>query len=255
MTVPILRAEGLAKSFLFQGSQVLVLDTVELSICPGEFVSIVGPSGCGKSTLLELLAGISKPERGSIRYRNVEITGNTGILGYMPQDDLLFPWLTALENVLLPVRIKGNPVKPALDKIKELLPQFGLQDHTAHHPWQLSGGLRQRVAFLRTYMTGAELFLLDEPFANLDALTRLQLQNWLSGITRKMNLTVILVTHDISEALRLSDRIDVMSAIPGRFIRRFDIANFRRENPHTPPEESHELRSAILDLLLPAASE
>ncbi len=254
MTAPILRAESISKSFLFQGMPALVLDSATFSIRHGEFVGIVGPSGCGKSTFLELLAGISKPDGGNILYRDNDITSKTGILGYMPQDDLLFPWLTALDNVLLPIRIKGCPIAPALKKIQDLLPLFGLQDHTTHHNWQLSGGLRQRVAFLRTYMTGADLFLLDEPFANLDALTRLQLQCWLSEITRKMNLTVILVTHDISEALRLSDRIDVMSAIPGRFIRSFDVAAFRRKNPQTPPEENHELRSTILDLLLPTAS-
>jgi len=252
---PILLASALSKSFLFKEKPTLVLDGVELSVCTAEFVSIVGPSGCGKSTLLELLAGITKPDAGYIRFRDSDVTGKTGILGYMPQDDLLLPWLTALDNVLLPVRIKGKPIQPAMNKISELLPEFGLQDHTAHHSWQLSGGLRQRVAFLRTYMTGSELFLLDEPFANLDALTRLQMQNWLSAISRRMKLTIILVTHDINEALRLSDRIHVMSAIPGRFVQTFDIVQFRHNHPASLPEEDRHLKSSILELLLPATKD
>jgi len=214
----ILEAKDIRKTFLFKGALVVVLNKLQFSIREGQFVSIVGPSGCGKSTFLELLAGITKPDNGNIYLEGNEITGKTGFLGYMPQDDLLFPWLTTIQNILLPVKVQGKNEKEARKKIIELLPLFGLMNYTDHLPYQLSGGLKQRVALLRTYMSSAEILLLDEPLAKLDALTRSQLQTWLKDIVHLLNLTVILVTHDIDEAIMLSDRIDLMSINPGTFM-------------------------------------
>ncbi len=220
---PILRTVNLAKSFLLAGKPHLILQDLSFQMDAGKFVSVIGSSGCGKSTFLELLAGITKPDTGDIYYKDKQITGKSGLLGYMPQSDLLFPWLSVVENVLLPVRVKSGNIKAARTRIDELLPVFGLQEHAGHLPYQLSGGLRQRVAFLRTYMMDTDLLLLDEPFANLDAITRLQLQLWLKDITSKLKLSIILVTHDIDEAINLSDEIHVMQSQPGKFVEVFQI--------------------------------
>ncbi|MCB5252473.1 MAG: ATP-binding cassette domain-containing protein [Candidatus Cloacimonadaceae bacterium] len=208
----ILSASGLKKSFLFKGAIFTVLKDINLELAEGEFVSIVGASGCGKTTLLELFAGITLPDSGSVHYQGEEITGKAGYLGYMPQNDLLFPWLKVIDNVLLPCRIKGLNIKSERQKALQLLPVFGLENYSEYLPWQLSGGLRQRVALARTCMTGSRLWLLDEPLANLDALTRSSLQDWIGQVVKRLNLTVLLVTHDINEAIRLSDRVEVMKA-------------------------------------------
>lgn len=212
----ILRATGISKSFLLKGKPRLILDALQFRMEEGEFVSIVGSSGCGKSTWLELLAGITKPDTGEVFYQGQNITGQSGLLGYMPQEDLLFPWLSVLENVLIPVRVKNGDLPAARARIAELLPVFGLQEHASHLPYQLSGGLRQRAAFLRTCMLDTKLLLLDEPFASLDAITRVQLQNWLKVIIAELKLSIILVTHDIDEAIHLSDKIHIMQS-QGKF--------------------------------------
>ena len=219
----LLAAQRITKSFLFKGQRLIVLEDLDLLISEHEFITIVGSSGCGKSTLLELLAGITRPDSGEILYDGQVITGRGGFLGYMPQEDLLFPWLSSIQNVLLPVRIKHGDYSSAKAKALELLPVFGLENHSDQLPFQLSGGLKQRAAFLRTYMTNSRLLLLDEPFANLDAITRLRMQDWLKEIKSKLDLTILMVTHDIHEAIRLSDRILVMDKAPGRFIREFSL--------------------------------
>lgn len=225
--IPLLQATDISKCFLLGGKANQILNGVDFSIEEGEFVCIVGPSGCGKSTFLELMAGITKPDEGSIRYKGNDITGCPGHLGYMPQDDLLFPWLNLLDNILLPVRIRNGDLAAARDKVVKMLPEFGLEGHGNHLPYQLSGGLRQRAAFLRTYMTGADILLLDEPFASLDAITRRQMQIWLHQITRKLGTTVILVTHDIEEAILLAGRIQVMRSNPGTFTADYCVDHYR----------------------------
>ncbi|NLH93041.1 MAG: ATP-binding cassette domain-containing protein [Candidatus Cloacimonetes bacterium] len=220
---PILRANKLTKSFLLQGQPQLILRNVDFEMREQSFVCVVGSSGCGKSTFLELLAGITRPDSGEINFRGEDITGKSGFLGYMPQDDLLFPWLNVVDNALIPVRIKGGDIKTAQARAKRLLPVFGLEEHAEHLPYQLSGGLRQRAAFLRTCMMETELLLLDEPFASLDAITRLQLQNWLGVISRELKLSIILVTHDINEAIKLGDEVRVMKHQPGQFVATFEL--------------------------------
>lgn len=220
---PILRTAKLSKSFLLKGTPRPILRDLDFTMREGTFVSIIGSSGCGKSTFLELLAGITKPDGGEVFYRGGVITGKSGLLGYMPQDDLLFPWLDVEKNVLLPVRARNSDLKSAQARIRELLPVFGLQEHAKHLPYQLSGGLRQRAALLRTCMTETTLLLLDEPFASLDAITRMQLQVWLKDIIQKLKLSIILVTHDIDEAINLSDEIHLMQGSPGKFGRVYDL--------------------------------
>jgi ABC-type nitrate/sulfonate/bicarbonate transport system ATPase subunit len=237
----ILTATAIYKSFLFKGLICPVLKDINLELKQGEFVSIVGSSGCGKTTLLELLAGITLPDRGEIQYRGEDITGSTGYLGYMPQQDLLFPWLKVIDNILLPCRIQGINIPQARARAQKLLPVFGLEDYPEYLPWQLSGGLRQRVALARTYMTGSKVWLLDEPLANLDALTRSSLQDWMAEVVQRVELTVLLVTHDIDEAIRLSDRVEVMKE--GSFTTMTAIPKKMQEN------EKAELRNHIRKLL------
>ncbi|NLO43727.1 MAG: ATP-binding cassette domain-containing protein [Candidatus Cloacimonetes bacterium] len=206
----ILSANNVTKSFLLRKEVITVLKELNLELLPGEFISIVGASGCGKTTLLELFAGLTLPDKGEIYYMDKKITGKTGFLGYMPQNDLLFPWLKVMDNILLPAKVKGLNIKEEKEKARSLLPIFGLESYENHLPWQLSGGLRQRVALARTCMTGSKVWLLDEPLANLDAITRMSLQDWLMSVVKSLELSVILVTHDIDEALYLSHRIELM---------------------------------------------
>ncbi len=228
--MPLLSAQGIRKSFLFQGKLMPVLKDINFWLEEEDFISIVGASGCGKSTLLELLSGISLPDSGEICYAGSVITGKTGILGYMPQDDLLFPWLKAIDNILLPIRIQGKDIRVYRQKVLELLPVFGLDAFADYLPWQLSGGLRQRVALARTYMTGSKVLLLDEPLANLDAITRASLQDWLGEVVQRLKLSVILVTHDIDEAIKLSNRIEVMNE--GVFVASLTVPQGLDEHQH-----------------------
>jgi ABC-type nitrate/sulfonate/bicarbonate transport system ATPase subunit len=214
----LISVSNLCKSFLFEGREVLVLNGISFDVQEYEFISIIGSSGCGKSTLLELIAGITIPDSGNVFKQDIDITGQAGYAGYMPQEDLLLPWLSLLENAILPVRIHKKDIKAAKRKALDLLPAFGLEGYENHKPWQLSGGMKQRAAFLRTVMSETDILLLDEPFANLDALTRLQMQRWLISIKNKLELTIILVTHDIDEAIRMSDTIYVMDSTPAPFI-------------------------------------
>ncbi|HOD18276.1 MAG TPA: ABC transporter ATP-binding protein [Candidatus Cloacimonadota bacterium] len=248
----LLSVQNLNKSFLFEGQKVLVLKDISLEVEEKEFVSIIGPSGCGKSTLLELLSGITKPDSGKIFYREQDVTGQAGKAGYMPQDDLLFPWLTLLDNVLLPCKIKHTDISVSRQKALNLLPDFGLEGYAQHLPWQLSGGMKQRAAFLRTVMSEADILLLDEPFANLDALTRLQMQGWLHGIRKKLGLTIVLVTHDIDEAIRLADVIYVMDSNPGTLIYKEKVPEVLHQdgNDVTHPLWS-KLKTRLLHKLLP----
>ncbi len=227
----ILRLQDISKSFLFEGRNVLVLKDIELEVAEHEFVTIIGSSGCGKSTLLELIAGITIPDSGRIYLQGEDVTGKAGKFGYMPQSDLLLPWLSLLDNALLPSRIRRADLLQEKEKAQRLIREFGLEDYADYKPAQLSGGMKQRAAFLRTVMTEAEILLLDEPFANLDALTRLQMQQWLLSIRSGLRQTIILVTHDIDEAIRLSDRIYVMDSQPGAFIGNKDIPDAIKAAP------------------------
>lgn len=195
---------------------LVALDGVSLSVEEGEFVTIIGPSGCGKSTLFNLIAGLGLSSRGKILLDGREIAGRTGLVGYMPQKDLLLPWRNVLDNVILGPELAGEPRERARREAKEMLPLFGLEEFANSYPATLSGGMRQRAAFLRTVLCHKDVMLLDEPFGALDALTRAQMQVWLLDLWERLRRTVLFVTHDIDEALLLSDRVYVLSARPGR---------------------------------------
>jgi NitT/TauT family transport system ATP-binding protein len=196
-----------------------VIDRLDLGVRAGEVLGIVGPSGCGKSTLLELISGLREPEGGAI-----EVAGSRSPderlarCAYMPQRDLLLPWLTAIDNACLAARNQGASRARARRDAHPLFERFGLAGFERARPSELSGGMRQRIAFLRTLLAGKPVLLLDEPFASLDAITRAEMQEWLAEALAAESRTAILVTHDVEEALYLSDRVAVLSARPARAV-------------------------------------
>ncbi len=201
---------GVSHAFGRGGDRVEVLDDLTLSVAEGEFVSVVGPSGCGKSTLLHLLAGLAAPEGGATR-----LAGRTA---YMPQRDALLPWRRALGNAVLGAEVRGVARAEARRSAAALFEPFGLAGFERAWPAQLSGGMRQRLALLRTFLTPASILLLDEPFGALDAITRRHFQGWLEEVWMVDRRTVLLVTHDVEEALVLSDRVMVLSPRPARLV-------------------------------------
>lgn len=193
------------------------LDRVELDLAVGEIVALTGPSGCGKSTLLELLAGLAEPSSGRVTIHGRGAAADRlAACAWMPQRDCLLPWLSAIDNASLAARNRGRPRHEARAEADRLFSRLGLGGFERSLPGELSGGMRQRVAFLRTVLSGKDVLLLDEPFAALDALTRAELQEWLLPLLEGGNRGIILVTHDIEEALFLADRVAVMSPRPGR---------------------------------------
>lgn len=191
-----------------------ILDHLSFSLREGEFVSLLGPSGCGKSTVLKLLTGVIRPDGGSIETEGERVKGITEHFSYMPQDDLLFPWKTILENVCLYGKIHKTEAAMK-EEAKSRLAAFGLEGYGNSYPSSLSGGMRQRAAFLRTLLCRADILLLDEPFGALDVITRGEMQDWLLEVQKQWNKTVLLVTHDIDEAIYLSDRILIMNPAEG----------------------------------------
>ena len=201
-----------------------VLRGLSLRAEPHEVLGIVGPSGCGKSTLLELISGLRDPDAGSIAVDgSSDATGRLARCAYMPQRDLLLPWLSAIDNASLALRNRGAGRAEARRAAAPLFERFGLAGFERSRPAELSGGMRQRVAFLRTLVAGKPVLLLDEPFASLDAITRGEMQAWLAGALGRDPRTVIFVSHDVEEALYLSDRVAVLSARPGRVIDQIEV--------------------------------
>lgn len=187
-----------------------VLTDFHLSVRPGEFVSLVGPSGCGKSTVFRLVAGLLRPSVGEVRVGGQVVTGRKGHVALMPQQDLLLPWRTVLENAVLFLEIQGLPRREAMDRAREMARLMGLAGFEHAYPVQLSGGMKQRVAFMRTALSGKQVLLLDEPFGALDALTRMEMHQWLLQVWEQLGNTVLFITHDVEEAVLLSDRVMVM---------------------------------------------
>ena len=216
---PKLLVEGLARRF----GETLALAPTDLAVRAGEFVAIVGPSGCGKSTLFNLVAGIIPPTAGRVLIDGVEVTGHTGNVGYMLQKDLLLPWRTVLDNTILGMEIQGVPLRQARERALPLLHRYGLAGFEHLYPNSLSGGMRQRAALLRTLLFDTDVILLDEPFGALDAQTKLQMQEWLMQLWSDFDKTVLFVTHDVEEAIYLSDEVHVMGTRPGRVIANIPI--------------------------------
>jgi len=213
-----LQVRGLSKAFRDDGSTLEALRDFSLQVEPGQFVTIIGPSGCGKSTLFNLIVGLDEPDAGEIWLDGSPVPRRAGLFGYMPQRDLLLPWRSVLANASLARELHGVPPERARAAAAELLPLFGLQEFASAYPAALSGGMRQRVALLRTILTDREVLLLDEPFGALDALTRRELQDWLLRAWDQFGRTVLFITHDVSEALYLGDRVIVLSPRPGQVV-------------------------------------
>ena len=204
---PAVSVEQVSRAFATRRGRVIALERMTLSALPRELVAVVGPSGCGKTTLLELICGLQRPDAGSVRSQPAAL---------MPQRDLLLPWLSAIDNAGLALRARGVSRDGARRQAAPWLERFGLAGFETARPVQLSGGMRQRVSFLRTLLSGKPVLALDEPFASLDAITRAQMQSWLSRVLADEPRTVVLVTHDVEEAVVLADRVVVMSPRPGR---------------------------------------
>ena len=201
----------------------VALEPTSLAIDEGSFVAIVGPSGCGKSTMFNIIAGLLAPDGGEVRLRDQPVTGATGHVGYMLQKDLLVPWRTVEDNITMAKRLTGRVSAADRSEARRVARQYGLGEFLRHYPSSLSGGMRQRVAFMRTLVTHQPLLLLDEPFGALDAQTRLEMQQWLLQVWKDTERTVLFITHDVDESIFLSDRVLVMSPRPGRVVA--DIAN------------------------------
>ena len=208
---------AVTKSFASSGAvPVHVLDRMDLVIGAGEFVSIIGPSGCGKSTLFNILAGLEMPDSGEVNVDGASALGRPEYCAYMPQKDLLLPWRRIIDNAGLGLEVQGMKRKAARAKAGELFDVFGLSGFEYSWPSQLSGGMRQRVALLRTVVQNRSVLLLDEPFGALDSLTRTEMQLWLTDVWERYRWTVVLITHDIREAVFLSDRVYALTPRPSR---------------------------------------
>ena len=205
----------------YSGKQIIT--NVNFSVADGEFVSILGESGSGKSTLLKVISGILPAARGEIFVDDEKVTKISKHFAYMPQDDLLLPWWKIMQNVCLAAKISGD-LPTAEKRATELLEEFGLAEYKNSYPKELSGGMRQRIAFLRTALSSADIWMLDEPFAALDVITRGELQDWLLDLRKKISNTVLLVTHDIEEAIYLSDKIYIIRGTPSKIVKEIQIS-------------------------------
>jgi ABC-type nitrate/sulfonate/bicarbonate transport system ATPase subunit len=214
-----IRLRNIRKSFGRAEHRIVALDDVDLSVGAGEFVTLVGPSGCGKSTLFNVIVGLLPPDPGGELYIDGQPQAFDHLLGrvaFMPQRDMLMPWRSVLDNAVLAAEIDRVPRVIARERAMAALERFGLHGFEYHYPQQLSGGMRQRVALMRTFLFDRDIMLLDEPFGALDALTRALMQRWLLEVWSEFKRTVLFITHDIDEAIYLGDRVVVMSARPGR---------------------------------------
>jgi ABC-type nitrate/sulfonate/bicarbonate transport system ATPase subunit len=211
---PKLELRGLGKRF----GELEVLRDLSLEARAGEFVAILGPSGCGKSTAFSILTGGTPACGGEVLVDGVAETGTPGRFAYMPQADALLPWRRVLGNATLGLEVRGMSRGEARERVRPLLPAFGLDGFERSYPFQLSGGMRQRAALLRTVVQECDVLLLDEPFGALDALTRAEMQRWLETVWAQFRSTVLLVTHDVREAVFLADRVYVLSPRPGTVV-------------------------------------
>lgn len=197
-------------------SPVTAVSEISIDVPRGAFVSLIGRSGCGKTTLFNIVAGLLRPTAGAVLLDGEDVTGRAGLVAYMLQKDLLLPWRTVLDNVIIGAELAGEPKRLARERALPLIHRYGLGGFENHYPAALSGGMRQRAALLRTLLCDRDVILLDEPFGALDAQTRIAMQEWLLTLWQDFGRTVVLVTHDVDEAVFLSDRIYVLSPRPGR---------------------------------------
>lgn len=246
MAEPKLSLKSVSQSF----GDTQALTSTDLEVRSGEFVSVVGPSGCGKSTMFNIIAGVLAPSAGQVMIDGKDVTGRSGHVGYMLQKDLLLPWRTVIDNIVLSAVLNGGATTRERAEGVVLARRYGLGDFINHYPAALSGGMRQRVALMRTLAMHRDIMLLDEPFGALDSQTRLAMQQWLLSVWTEEKRTIVFVTHDIDEAIFLADRVVVMTPRPGRIREILPVA-IERPRPMkclTSPEFSR-LKARILDLI------
>lgn len=220
---PVLVVDGVVQSFATQEGPIVAVDHMSLDVAPGEFVSIIGPSGCGKSTLFSVIGGLLAPTEGRIQVAGERVSGPHPAIGMVFQEESTFPWRTVVDNVSFPLEIRGLPKAERLERAHHFISLVGLDGFERRYPAELSGGMRQRVAIARTLAFEPKILLMDEPFAALDEQTRLLLGDKVLEIQQALKQTIVLITHNIAEAVQLSDRIVVMTYRPGRTKRIVEI--------------------------------
>lgn len=221
--MPLLTIENVSHLYLSKTQASIALENISLTIEEGEFISLLGPSGCGKTTLLSIISGLFKPTEGNVNLYGKDVLANRQDIGYMLQQDYLFPWKTIKENILIGLKLLKQLDPKHEEQTIALLEEIGLKDVLTKFPRELSGGMRQRVALVRTLATNPTLLLLDEPFSALDLQTKLKLEDIVSSTLKSFKKTAILVTHDIGEAVAMSDRVFLLSPKPGKIHMEFDI--------------------------------
>jgi len=246
-----MRVHGIRRTYRDGTRTVMALEGTDMDVPDGKFVTIVGPSACGKSTLLNLFCGLDKPDAGSIETPAFGTDELLGRVGYMPQQDLLMPWRTVTDNAAVGLECLGCDREDARRQAREHMARFGLRGFEFSYPGQLSEGMRQRVALLRTFLCGRRINVLDEPFGKLDAMTRASMQSWLLDYWQENRCTIVFVTHDIDEALFLSDVVHLMSPRPGRIIRSLevDVARPRKYSEVVTSVHFNELKACLLESL------
>ena len=230
-TTPLVQAQGVCKEFRSGQGNVVALSELHLDVREGEFVSLLGPSGCGKSTALNIMGGLTSPSSGTVTVGGEPMDRPRRDIGMMFQKAVMFPWRTTLDNILLPIEIFGRPKKQYLDRARELLELVGIEEFADSYPWQLSGGMQQRAALCRVLIHDPRLLLLDEPFGALDEFTRESMNMELLKIHRQTGKTAVLVTHNMTEAVFMSDRIAVLTSRPGRLVGVVEVPFPRPRDP------------------------
>ena len=222
----ILRVENVNKSF----GDKLVLKDINIKLNKGELASLVGVSGSGKTTLFNIIAGLLTPDSGKVYLKGEDITSKAGKVSYMLQKDLLLPYMTIIDNVSLPLILRGEKKKVAREKVRGLFKDFGLNGYEEKYPAELSGGMAQRAALLRTYVFSKDVALLDEPFSALDAITKASIHKWYKSIINEIGISTIFISHDIEEAVKLSDRIYILGKNPGTIVDEIEVQENFDEN-------------------------
>ncbi len=248
--------ENVSMVFDTNGQNFTALEPVTFDVPKNKFISLIGPSGCGKSTIFNIVAGLQAPTTGRVLIDGRDSTGMIGQVGYMLQKDLLLPWRTVLDNICLGMEIRGIPMAEARQRAAPLMQRYGLGGFEKSYPSSLSGGMKQRAALLRTLLIDNDVVLLDEPFGALDAQTKAHMQEWLLELFTDFGRTVVFVTHDVEEAVFLSDDIYVMASRPGRIIEKLPIDLPRpRERAVTSTPRFVAMKKYCLDLLHIAAKD
>lgn len=230
--------------------EIHALDNISLTLAENQFVSILGPSGSGKSTLFNIISGLLMPDSGEVLVDGESYVGKTGRVSYMHQKDLLLPWKNILENVCVPLILKGHSKKASEQEALKYFKLFGLDGFEKSYPNQLSGGMKQRASLLRTYLFSNDIMLLDEPFGGLDAITKRKMQHWILDVFKSLNASILFITHDLDEAIFLSDKIYVFSERPASIKAVFDVNIDRpRDNNIFTKKQFMDIKKEILDLL------